>query len=111
LLPMTCEVKIYGMARILIYRHGVLTQGLTRGDGVTGEDITRNVRTIHSIPTNLEGPAGDIPDMVEMRGEVFMRWDDFHKLNEANEDAGRPPCANPRNAAAGSLRQKDPRIT
>lgn len=110
-LPMTCEVKIDGLALNLIYRNGVLTQGLTRGDGVTGEDITMNVRTIHSIPANLEGPEGDIPDMVEIRGEVFMRWDDFLKLNEANEDAGRPPFANPRNAAAGSLRQKDPRIT
>ena len=110
-LPMTCEVKIDGLALNLIYRNGVLEQGLTRGDGVTGEDITLNVRTIGSIPANLGGPAADIPEFVEIRGEVFMRWDDFKALNGEQEDAGRPPFANPRNAAAGSLRQKDPRIT
>ena len=110
-LPMTCEVKIDGLALNLIYRNGVLEQGLTRGDGVTGEDITLNVRTIGSIPANLGGPAADIPEFVEIRGEVFMRWDDFKALNGEQEDAGRTPFANPRNAAAGSLRQKDPRIT
>lgn len=106
-LPMTCEVKIDGLALNLIYRNGVLEQGLTRGDGVTGEDITLNVRTISTIPQNLAGPEEDIPEFVEIRGEVFMRWDDFNKLNAENEDAGRAPFANPRNAAAGSLRQKD----
>lgn len=110
-LPMSCEVKIDGLALNLIYRHGVLEQGLTRGDGVTGEDITLNVRTIGSIPANLGGPAEDVPEFVEIRGEVFMRWDDFRTLNIEQEDAGRAPFANPRNAAAGSLRQKDPRIT
>lgn len=110
-LPMSCEVKIDGLALNLIYRHGVLEQGLTRGDGVTGEDITLNVRTIGTIPANLSGPAEDIPDFVEIRGEVFMRWDDFRRLNDEQEDTGREPFANPRNAAAGSLRQKDPRIT
>ena len=110
-LPMTCEVKIDGLALNLIYRNGVLEQGLTRGDGVVGEDITMNVRTISTIPQNLAGPASDIPEFVEIRGEVFMRWDDFHALNERNEDEGHAPFANPRNAAAGSLRQKDPRIT
>jgi DNA ligase (NAD+) len=110
-LPMTCEVKIDGLALNLIYRHGVLTQGLTRGDGVTGEDITMNVRTIGSIPQNLGGAPEDIPEFVEIRGEVFMRWDDFNALNESNADAGRAPFANPRNAAAGSLRQKNPHIT
>lgn len=110
-LPMSCEVKIDGLALNLIYRNGVLEQGLTRGDGVTGEDITLNVRTIGSIPANLGGPAEDIPEFVEIRGEVFMRWDDFAALNAENEDVGRTPFANPRNAAAGSLRQKDPRIT
>ena len=110
-LPMSCEVKIDGLALNLIYRNGVLEQGLTRGDGVTGEDITLNVRTIGSIPANLGGPAEDIPEFVEIRGEVFMRWDDFAALNAENEDAGRTPFATPRTAAAGSLRQKDPRIT
>ncbi|MCI1253625.1 MAG: NAD-dependent DNA ligase LigA [Bifidobacterium tibiigranuli] len=110
-LPMTCEVKIDGLALNLIYRNGVLEQGLTRGDGVTGEDITMNVRTIATIPANLAGEAKDIPEFVEIRGEVFMRWDDFRTLNERNEDEGKAPFANPRNAAAGSLRQKDPRIT
>ena len=110
-LPMTCEVKIDGLALNLIYRHGVLEQGLTRGDGVTGEDITLNVRTIANIPQNLGGDPADVPDMVEVRGEVFMRFDDFRALNEYAESEGKPPFANPRNAAAGSLRQKDPRIT
>lgn len=110
-LPMTCEIKIDGLALNLVYRNGVLVQGLTRGDGVIGEDITMNVRTFQSIPTTLGGPEGDIPELVEIRGEVFMRWDDFDALNRRNEDEGRPPFANPRNAAAGSLRQKDPRIT
>ena len=99
-LPMSCEVKIDGLALNLIYRNGVLEQGLTRGDGVTGEDITLNVRTIGSIPANLGGPAEDIPEFVEIRGEVFMRWDDFAALNAEKEDAGRTPFANPRNAAA-----------
>lgn len=110
-LPMSCEVKIDGLALNLLYRNGVLEQGLTRGDGVTGEDITLNVRTIEGIPHNLGGDPHEIPEFVEIRGEVFMRWDDFRTLNDEQEEAGRVPFANPRNAAAGSLRQKDPRIT
>lgn len=76
-LPMTCEVKIDGLALNLIYRHGILYQGLTRGDGVIGEDITMNVRTISSIPGQLSGTAAQIPEMVEIRGEVFMKFDDL----------------------------------
>ncbi|RBP99962.1 NAD-dependent DNA ligase LigA [Bifidobacterium xylocopae] len=110
-LPMTSEVKIDGLALNLIYRNGVLVQGLTRGDGVTGEDITLNVRTIGSIPLNLGGAASDIPEFVEIRGEVFMRLDDFASLNRTQESQGKPAFANPRNAAAGSLRQKDPHVT
>lgn len=111
-LPMTCEVKIDGLALNLIYRNGTLEQGLTRGDGVTGEDISLNVRTIDAIPTQLHAEdSDDIPEFVEIRGEVFMTWDDFRKLNEEQENAEKPLFANPRNAAAGSLRQKDPRIT
>ena len=111
-LPMTCEVKIDGLALNLIYRNGTLEQGLTRGDGVTGEDISLNVRTIEEIPTQLHGEnPDDIPEFVEIRGEVFMKWADFRKLNIEQEDLGKPAFANPRNAAAGSLRQKDPRIT
>lgn len=111
-LPMTCEVKIDGLALNLIYRNGTLEQGLTRGDGVTGEDISLNVRTIDEIPTQLTCEnLDDIPEFVEIRGEVFMKWADFRKLNIEQEDLGKAPFANPRNAAAGSLRQKDPRIT
>lgn len=110
-LSMTSEVKIDGLALNLIYRNGVLERGLTRGDGVTGEDITANVRTIESIPQNLAGNPEDIPELVEIRGEVFMRFDDFEELNRENERIGKALFANPRNAAAGSLRQKDPRIT
>ncbi len=110
-LQMTCEVKIDGLALNLIYRDGVLVQGLTRGDGVTGEDITANVRTIRNIPAQLDGTKADIPHLLEVRGEVFMRFDDFHALNQEREKTGAAPFANPRNAAAGSLRQKDPRVT
>lgn len=110
-IQMTSEVKIDGLALNLIYQDGILVQGLTRGDGITGEDITLNVRTIDSIPDRLHGNPEDIPHLVEIRGEVFMRFDDFIALNQQRENDGKTPFANPRNAAAGSLRQKDPRIT
>ena len=104
-----CELKIDGLAVALVYRDGRLVRGATRGDGRTGEDITPNVRTLPSIPERLVGK--DIPSLLEVRGEVFMASADFGALNERLVAEGRPPFANPRNAAAGSLRQKDARVT
>lgn len=104
-----CELKIDGLALDLVYRGGRLVSAATRGDGVVGEDVTANVRTIATIPSQLIG--SDVPDVVEVRGEVFMRTEDFATLNEGLVAAGKAPFANPRNSAAGSLRQKDPRVT
>ena len=104
-----CEVKIDGLALDLVYERGRLVSGATRGDGVVGEDVTANIRTIATIPARLTGE--DIPEIVEVRGEVFMRREDFDALNEGLVAAGKSPFANPRNSAAGSLRQKDPRVT
>ncbi|MEI2764779.1 MAG: NAD-dependent DNA ligase LigA [Dermatophilaceae bacterium] len=103
------EPKIDGLAVNLLYEHGRLVRALTRGDGVTGEDVTLNVRTISGIPTRLAGSGP--PELVEVRGEVFFPTAAFADLNAALVEAGRAPFANPRNAAAGSLRQKDPRVT
>jgi DNA ligase (NAD+) len=107
--PYLCELKIDGLAIALVYRNGALVRGATRGDGVTGEDVTPNIRTIKSVPLRLTGP--DVPETLEVRGEVFLPVAAFRELNEKLTEAGRPPFANPRNAAAGSLRQKDPRVT
>ena len=104
-----CEPKIDGLSLSLTYIDGVLTQGLTRGDGTTGEDVTANVRTMPSVPHKLEGDR--IPHLVEIRGEVYLPVKDFERLNEALLAEGKAPYANPRNTAAGSLRQKDPAIT
>jgi DNA ligase (NAD+) len=104
-----CELKIDGLAVALVYRNGRLVRAATRGDGRTGEDITPNVRTLRSVPEQLAGH--DVPPLLEVRGEVFIATADFAALNERLTADGRPPFANPRNAAAGSLRQKDPRIT
>jgi len=103
-----CEVKIDGLALDLVYERGRLASAATRGDGRVGEDVTANVRTIASIPARL---TGEVPEVVEVRGEVFMRPTEFEKLNAGLVEAGKSPFANPRNSAAGSLRQKDPRVT
>ena len=103
------EPKLDGLAISLIYEKGLLTQGATRGDGVTGENVTRNVRTIPSVPLRLRGK--NIPGLLEVRGEVFMPKKGFTELNKAQAARDEKQFANPRNAAAGSLRQLDPRIT
>ncbi len=102
------ELKMDGVAVNLIYEKGEFVRGATRGDGTTGEDITANLRTIPSIPLRLRGKA---PAVIEVRGEVYMRTDDFEKLNRGLEETGGRIFSNPRNAAAGSLRQKDPKVT
>ncbi|MEU6771919.1 NAD-dependent DNA ligase LigA [Streptomyces sp. NPDC046759] len=104
-----CELKVDGLAVNLTYEKGRLTRAATRGDGRTGEDITPNVRTIAEIPDRLQGEQ--VPDLVEIRGEVYFPMEKFLELNERLVAAGDKPFANPRNAAAGSLRQKDPRVT
>ena len=103
-----CEVKVDGLAINLLYEKGRLVRALTRGNGTTGEDVTVNIKTIKSVPHELKGA---FPAMVEIRGEVFFPIDKFNELNDALEESGKGVFANPRNAAAGSLRQKDPRVT
>jgi len=105
------EPKIDGVAVELVYEDGALTVGSTRGDGVVGEDVTANIRTIRNVPLRLRVEKGDLPPLLEVRGEVYLPIDAFRKLNREREEAGLPVFANPRNAAAGSLKQLDPRIT
>jgi DNA ligase (NAD+) len=104
-----CEVKVDGLAINLLYEKGRLTRALTRGNGTTGEDVTLNIKTIKSVPTELIGK--NLPDTLEVRGEVFFPIKAFDDLNDSLEEAGKARFANPRNAAAGSLRQKDPKVT
>ncbi|WP_372736281.1 NAD-dependent DNA ligase LigA, partial [Nocardioides sp.] len=107
-----CELKVDGLAINLLYESGRLVRALTRGDGRTGEDVTPNVKTIESVPHRLsESAQFPIPALVEVRGEVFLPREAFERLNESMTQAGKAMFANPRNAAAGSLRQKDPRVT
>ena len=105
-IPLACEYKIDGLAVALTYKDGKFIQGLTRGDGVIGEDITNNLKTIKSIPLKLFEPVD-----VEVRGEIYMPISSFEKLNKKQEELGQKTFANPRNAAAGSIRQLDPKIT
>jgi DNA ligase (NAD+) len=106
-----CELKVDGLAVDLVYEKGVLIRGATRGDGRTGEDITPNVRTIADIPHRLASGGREVPELLEVRGEVYFPVEKFTDLNASLVEAGKAPFANPRNAAAGSLRQKDPRVT
>ncbi len=101
------EPKVDGLAISLTYENGFLTRGATRGDGRVGEDVTQNLRTISAIPLRIE----DAPELVEVRGEVYLPIAEFAKLNEQRAEAGETTFANPRNSAAGSLRQLDPKIT
>src|SRR5690349_23293152 len=104
-----CELKVDGLAINLLYERGRLVRALTRGDGRTGEDVTPNVKTIDGIPHQLKGSGH--PERVEIRGEVFFPLEGFADLNASLVEAGKAPFANPRNSAAGSLRQKDPRVS
>ena len=104
------DIKMDGLAMSLHYHNGILTQAVTRGDGLVGEDVTMNVRTINNIPLKLSGDPEDIPEYVEVRGEVVIFKADFEKLNQIQTEKGEKLFANPRNLAAGSIRQLDPRI-
>ncbi len=103
-----CEMKYDGLSISLTYRHGALVRAVTRGNGIKGDDVTANVRTIKSIPLQL--PPGDWPELFEVRGEVLMPWDSFNRINSEREEQGEQPFANPRNAAAGTLKSLSSRV-
>lgn len=107
-LAYTVEPKIDGVAVSLTYERGVLTRAVTRGDGEEGDDVTVNVRTIHGLPTKLAGAP--LPEVIEIRGEIFLREEEFRRINQLQEEAGEAPYANPRNLAAGTLKQLDPKL-
>jgi DNA ligase (NAD+) len=107
-LSYVCEPKIDGLAMSLLYRDGVLERGATRGNGEVGEDVTHNLRTIPSIPLRIDGD--DVPPLLEVRGEVYLSLPDFQALNERRAEAGQSTFMNPRNAAAGTIRQLDPKL-
>src|SRR3712207_6141213 len=104
-----CELKVDGVAVALVYENGRLVRAATRGDGTTGEDVTANVRTMDDVPQQLTGE--DVPELLEVRGEIYFPIEGFADVNAGMVEQGKAPFANPRNAAAGSLRQKDPRVT
>jgi DNA ligase (NAD+) len=108
-----CELKVDGVAVAIVYEHGRLVRAATRGDGATGEDVTANVRTMDGVPQQLSGSPGngDVPELLEVRGEIYFPIEAFADVNAGMVEQGKAPFANPRNAAAGSLRQKDPRVT
>jgi DNA ligase (NAD+) len=109
-----CELKVDGLAIALVYERGRLVRAATRGDGRTGEDVTPNVRTLRDVPDRLAGSGGSegsVPELLEVRGEIYFPVAQFAELNQSLVESGKAPFANPRNAAAGSLRQKDPRVT
>src|SRR5829696_6202385 len=104
-----CELKVDGVAVAIVYENGRLIRAATRGDGTTGEDVTANVRTMENVPQQLSGD--DVPELLEVRGEIYFPVAGFADVNAGLVEQGKPPFANPRNAAAGSLRQKDPKVT